>query len=262
MVPIDFILNFQVNASKAASGIKSMSSDSEKLAKTSEQVSTNFRSWIDSMRPEFIKNLGFKKNAGELRIYSKALENTFKTELANKFGDSIGSVSRQFKAMYKDNELKKVQQQFSDLTGTLKGMAPHINLTKTSMTEMFKSMMEARTIDPETMKSLGVNMEKIGKTFSNMKPKQQQAMKDLFETFAKSKKSVNDLKELNDVLDDTIKKQEGIDKLKNAFLNLFGFLPDGISTLRKVAVAAGAYKVSMMPSKHKNKWLKPLHNWE
>ncbi len=238
MIPINFILKFQVDAAKAAGGIKHTKNSLEGLAQKSEEVSSNFRKWMSSM------GTMFKQNGADLKLYSSALENTFRTELANEFGDRIGWVSNQFKAMYKDIELKKVQQQFSDLGSALQEMAPHINITKTGMRDLFKSMMEMRTIDPKVMKGLGENLEKMGKTFEKLKPKQQQAMQKLFETFAHSKtKSVKELKELSNALDDIIKKQEGIDKLKQSFSDLFGFLPDGVNTLRQVALAAGAYKV-------------------
>jgi hypothetical protein len=111
MIPINFILNFQVNASKAAGGIKTMSNSMEKLAKSENAYRENFSNFWKTSMPE-----AFAKSTKAMKVIRDDLSKTFASEMLKDFNGDLSGVSKEFKAMYKDNAMFKIEDTFSNLT--------------------------------------------------------------------------------------------------------------------------------------------------
>jgi len=237
-LPIDFILNFSINTVQASQGINKMSKQTDQWAKTVGEINIKFGKWWQDTMPESLK-----KSTLQVKMLNKALFDTFNGELESAFNTNIRKIDNQFKAMWKDIEVKKIENAFTSLTDQLKFMAPQITIGDKAMAEMMQSLVDIRKDGPEGIESLNENFSEIAKTFDKFDPKQQKNIQKLFEQLAKSDKSVENIKALDKGLKDVINERKAIDELKNSFSDLFGFLPDGVSTLKQIARAAGAYTV-------------------
>lgn len=237
MVPIDFILNFQVNASKAAGGIRKMQSGIEGLAQTFEEYNKGVTDWWAKSMPKALS-----EDVKVVKILGDELEGIFGGELAKNFSGHMEDVTERIESLYKSKQSKIFENTFDSLIAGIKATNPLIELSDMKFAGLYASLLNIRKNGVKGLENIGENLGKISETFDKMKPKQQKEITELFKKLSEDVSSENLLK-INKQMDALIKKQEGIDQLKNAFSNLFGFLPDGINTLRQVAIAAGAYKV-------------------
>lgn len=230
MIPIDFILNFQINSAKATQGIGKMSSATENLASSFKKAEKNFTEWYGNNIPKQLD-----KSRDYVKGYHKDLVDTFNAELLKEFGSEIKNVSENFKAMYSDKEAKKLEGVFSSLEDQLKFFAPHVNMTTESMGQMFDSLIKIRK-ENKNMGGLGDSLKKISDTFNEFDEKKQKAIFKAYEDFAKSTKDYDAVGKLTKELKELTAETSNFQKLGAATFKMIAHYEP---TLQNIAVEAG-----------------------
>ncbi len=237
MIPIDFILNFQVSSAKASGGIKKMSSSVEQLAQTAGTLNNNFSTLWNDFMPD-----SMKKNTTLMYAYQKTMQEVFNGELFKNFGNSLSGISNQFKFMYRDANNKEMFGAFSTLQNTLKELVPYVKGATGDMGNMLESLIEIRKAgDASSIKNLTKSIETINKSFHDFNKNDQEEILKFYENFAKSDKTEKHLKNLNKELDAMIAKKETMESFSKAFSSVFGMSPTIEDFRQKLARATGAF---------------------